>query len=191
VKLPRLSIAKMMIFVVVIALDFAIIRALAAYNPFLPVAVALIGFALQAGVFVRFHSQGRRRAFLTGFLAFGTMAMTTAIWAIVFAPNIGIAHDPSTGETITRIIPGSAMWSLWSGYVEFIATFLGEHLDVAFDLMDILPFLIWSLPQFLIALSGGFLTGLIAGWRNNQPLQASAIPTAVGGRAPAGESFVT
>jgi hypothetical protein len=167
VKLPSVSIAKLMLVVAIVAANLAIGRVLAAGCPVLPVAIALTGFALQAGAFALIRSRGRRRVFLAGLMAFGSMAMMSVIWAMVFAPNVGIAHDPSTGKMITLKIPGSLMWTIWSGYVEFVETSVAEPLRISLDPMGIAAVVIWSLPQFLIALTGGLLTVLIAGrWGN-------------------------
>lgn len=150
-----------MIVVAVIALNFACLRALSAYHPILPVAVALMVFALQVGVLGLYHFKDGRRPFLMGFVAFGTIAMATVLWGLIFAPSIGIACS-NAGKTIKLTIPVSPLWSLWSGYVGFAATFLVKQLAIQLDPMSFLACLIWSLPQFLIALVGGSLTRFIA-----------------------------
>jgi hypothetical protein len=174
VRLPRISIAKLMLLVAIIAANIAIGRVLAAYHPILPVAIALIGLALQAGAIALIRSRGRRRAFLAGFLGFGSMAMISVLWALVFVSNVGIAQDPLTGKMITMKVPGSLMWTIWSGYVEFVDACLAGPLQINLDPLGILVAVIWSLPQFVIALTGGLLAVLIAGRRgdaiaNQQP----------------------
>jgi hypothetical protein len=49
VKLPRISIAKLMLLVAIIAANLAVGRVLGAYHLVLPVAIALTGLAVQAG----------------------------------------------------------------------------------------------------------------------------------------------
>jgi hypothetical protein len=167
VKLPRISIAKLILLVAIIAANLAVGRVLGAYHLVLPIAIALTGLAVQAGAFALIHSRGRRRAFLAGFLVFGSMAMISVIWALVFAPNVSIAQDPSTGKMIAIEIPGSLMWTIWSGYVELVDACLAGHPQIHVDPLGILVAVIWSLPQFLIALTGGLLAMLIAGrWGN-------------------------
>jgi hypothetical protein len=163
VKLPRISIAKLMLLVAIIAANLAVGRVLGAYHLVLPVAIALTGLAVQAGAFALIHSRGRRRAFLAGFLVFGSMAMISVIWALVFTPNVSIAQDPSTGKMITIEIPGSLMWTIWSNYVEFVDACLAGHPQFHLDPLGIQVALIWFLPQFLIGLTGGLLAVLIAG----------------------------
>jgi hypothetical protein len=163
VKLPRISITKLMLLVAIIAANLAVGRVLGAYHLVLPVAIALTGLAVQAGAFALIQSRGRRRAFLAGFLVFGSMAMISVIWALVFTPNVSIAQDPSTGKMITIEIPGSLMWTIWSNYVEFVDACLAGHPQIQLDPLGIQVALIWFVPQFLIALTGGLLAMLIAG----------------------------
>jgi hypothetical protein len=168
VKLPKISIAKLMLLVAIIAANLAVGRVLGAYHLVLPVAIALTGLALQAGALALFRSRGRRRAFLVGFLVFGSVAMISVIWALVFTPNVDITQDPSTGKMITIEIPGSRMWTIWSSYVEFVDACLAGRLQINLDPLGILVAVIWSLPQLLIALTGGLFAVLIAGrWGNN------------------------
>jgi hypothetical protein len=168
VKLPRISITKLMLLVAIIAANLAVGRVLGAYHPILPVAIALIGLALQAGAIALIRSRGRSRAFSAGFLVFASMAMISVIWAFVVTSDVAIGQNPSTGEMITMKVPGSLMWTIWSGYVEFVDACLAGPLQINLDPLGILVAVIWSLPQLLIALTGGLLAVLIAGrWGNN------------------------
>ena len=167
-KLPRLSIAMVMVAVAVVAINLAIARTLSIFNPVLPVSVALTGLALQAGGFILTRSRGRIRTFWIGFLTFGLMAMVSVIWAMVFAPNVGISLDPSTGKVVKLTVPGLLMWTWWSAYFESVFTHLAGHLHFKIEPLGIAAALIWSLPQFLIAVMGGLLCRLAAGrqgWR--------------------------
>jgi hypothetical protein len=100
---------------------------------------------------------------LAGFLLFGSTAMLSAIWALVFASNVGIAHDPSAGKMITIKVPGSLTWTIWSGYVEFVEACLAGPLRINLDPLGILVAVIRSQPQLLIAVARGLLAVLIAG----------------------------
>jgi hypothetical protein len=169
VKLPRLSIAKLMVGVAVVAINLGIARILFSYNPNLPVGMAQTGLALQAAVFLLIFGRGRARAFCAGFLAFGLLAMITFIWGMLFAPNVGLAFDPTTGSTIEHRIPGSFLWSVWSNYFQFLEAYLVEPVDndaVPLGMTTVLTLatkaaLIWSLPQLFFAVVGGLLAHLI------------------------------
>jgi hypothetical protein len=151
VKLPRLSIGNLMVIVVAAAINLAIGRFLGAYIPIMLTAVALTALVFQAASVALVRCRGRTRAFWAGFLAFGLMAMLTVIWAIVFAPKMGIALDPATGETIDVKIPGSLKWYLWASYIKFVEMFLANQLQLSVDPMSAPALRIWSLPQLLIA----------------------------------------
>jgi hypothetical protein len=163
VKLPRLSIAKLMIVVAAIAINFGIARMLFAYHPLVPVGVALIGIALQFAVLILMYGRGRDRAFWAGFLAFGLMAMISFFWGMVAAPNMGI--DIATGGTIKVVstAPGSFLYTMWSRYGMFVGDFLDEQFGLDVDYLGMTAALIWSVPQLLLALVGGLLAHLIAG----------------------------
>jgi hypothetical protein len=169
VKLAHRSVAKLMVVVAVVALNLAIARVLFAYNPVLLVGVVLSGLALQAAGFLLTRSRSRIRPFWLGFLAFGSMAMVTVIWAMVFAPNVGIVHDPNTGKEVMVKLPGSLMWTLWSTYFKSVFTYLAGHLHFNLDPLGVAAALIWSLPQFLIAVIGGWLCRLVAGRHGRRP----------------------
>lgn len=164
-KSVRHSVTTLMMVVAVVAINLAIARGLARFSPLLPIAIAFIALALQAISFILIRHRGKGRAFWLGFLAFGFMAMMSVIWAIVFAPNIGIAQDPTTGETITLKIPGSFLWSLWSSYTDLVDTSLLQPFEIDLDPTGLLAAMIWSFPQFLLAAAGGLVVWLITARR--------------------------
>jgi hypothetical protein len=175
VGFPHRSVATLMVVVAVVAVNLGIARVVFAYNPVLLEGVVLSGLALQAGGLLLARSRGRIRAFWIGFLAFGSMAMATVVWAMVFAPNVGIAHDPITGNEIIINVPGSLMWTLWSGYFRYVLTYVAGHLDVDPEPVGVITALIWSLPQFLVAVVGGLLCRLVAGRRQWRPARSSSM----------------
>jgi hypothetical protein len=80
---------------------------------------------------------------------------------------VSITQDLSTGKLITSTTPGSFMWTLWSGYVEFVDAYLAGPLQINLDPWGILVAVIWFLPQFVVALTGGLLAVLVPGrWGN-------------------------
>jgi hypothetical protein len=165
VKRPRLSISKVMLVVAAVAINLGVGRVVYDFHPQLPVGMALNGFALQAAALILFYRRGQGRAFWAGFLACGLIAMTAFIWGMVFAPNTGIGIDPATGSTMKVTIPGSVLWTFWSGYIEFIQIEVVEKLGYEIDPTGIVAALIWYLPQLFVAMIGGLLADLIIGWR--------------------------
>ncbi len=169
-RIPRLSLAKLMIVVGLAALNLAAIRVLHDYNSEILLGVALAGLALQVALFQFLHSRGRRRAFWAGFLVCGLMAISTFIWAMLFPEVFGLSR---TG--VLHITPGSPLYSVWHGYEGFvferiIRRFLFDpRANLEFDrdsalgnlLIACLRAVVWFLPQLLIALVGGLLASLI------------------------------
>jgi hypothetical protein len=165
VKRPRLSISKVMLVVATAAINLGVGRILYDFHPDLPVGMVLNAFALQAAAVILFYRRGKGRAFWAGFLACGLIAMMAFIWGMVFATNTGIAIDPATGSMMKVTIPGSVLWTFWSGYFEFIQTQVVEKLGYEFDPTGIMAALIWYLPQLFVAMIGGLLAGIIIRWR--------------------------
>ncbi len=162
-KLPRLSIAKGMFSVAVVAVNLAIARALYASSPFLFVSIALPALILEAGGFIVTQTRGPIRIFSTGFVASGFSSLSSVVWAFVFAPSLGIALDPNTGKMITLKIPGSLLWTFWSTYFESTGAFVAGQLHFVIDSLGFTAALIWALPQLLVAMAGGLLCRIACG----------------------------
>ena len=162
-KRPRLSIARLMVLVGVIALNFAIARALFAESYVLLVEVAPIALVLELGVFRLVCGGDQTRGFWAGFVAFGAMAMLSLLWAW-FTPPTG--HRSTPGKTYPSS-PGSAIWNLWDGYFHFAVMNLlplpGSKmiLGIGGEIPVITAVFIFLLPQLLIAVVGGLVTRLI------------------------------
>lgn len=160
----RFSIAKMMAIVGIAALNFAAARILFAHNPYLLIGVALTGLSLQVGLFRLIRSRNRIRMFWVGFVAFGSMAMMSFLWGMVFSPTTRVMN---TGRIIYTSSPGSAMWTLWHSYYEFAVWSLeplpysGQILGIGGEMPVVTIAVISYLPQLLIAAFGGLLTSSI------------------------------
>jgi hypothetical protein len=147
-KRPRTSIAALMTVVAVVALNIGIARALFATLPSLIAGVAPIAALLQIGVYLLIRRRGRARAFWSGFVACGTAALATLLWAFAFR--------------------GSSMSALWSFYAEETAIRI-----IVRDYPQLLRGLAWLptaaaiflVPQLLAAMFGGLLALGIARWR--------------------------
>ena len=61
-KQPRLSVVRLMVVVVAVAINLTVIRILIAFTTMLLMAIALTGLALQAGGVALIQSRRRRRA---------------------------------------------------------------------------------------------------------------------------------
>jgi hypothetical protein len=164
VKLPRLSVAKLMAVVALVDINLAAGRVLCSYDPILLTGLALPWLTLQVGLYRVNRRRGRVRMFWAGFIACGLGAMLSFYWATDFLKGVGRYVEPGTGKVITQVSPGSPMSVVWSRYDEFVNSCL-EHLPAALqiDLDDegVVPAvtlaLVWSLPQLFIAFAAGLL----------------------------------
>jgi hypothetical protein len=167
----RFSIAKMMAIVGLISLNFGAARLLFAHNPYLLTGVVLIGLSLQVGLFRLIRSRHHVRVFWVGFVAFGSMAMVSFLWGVVFCPS-------STGIMINGrkyyppMSPGSTMSTVWGYYYEFATCTLkplpysDQILGVGGEMPVVTIVVVCYLPQLLIAAFGGLLTrSVIRRWR--------------------------
>src|SRR5262245_51179543 len=101
---PRLSLARMMVLVGLLAAHLAAARMLFAYNAVLLIGLMVGTIALQVAVFRLFRSRGRTRAFWAGFLVSGLMVMASFVWATIFPEVLGL----TVGGTLVRT-PGSPL----------------------------------------------------------------------------------
>ena len=195
-KQLRLSVAKLMFAVVIVALNFGAARTLFSYDTEMLIGVALSGLVLQASLFQLLRSRGRKRAFWAGFITCCSMAMMTLIWAMMFPRIIGIGFK--NGATTRIETPGSPLYTIWYSY----ANFFDEHIiaPLLFDprinpgldresvlggaVIVAIRAAIWSLPQLLIAVAGGLLISRIVLRWDKKPadgprlLTASLLPVA-------------
>ncbi len=155
--LPRLSIARLMAVVAAVAVNIAIARAFLAYNAEMLVGTALTGLALQGASICLARGRGRVRAFWTGFTMFGSVTMASFIWAMSYPEVLGITR---TGTLVKR--PGSPLYDAWMGYGRLVFDLIGPLLsDPRIDLdpdspaLVVARALVWSLPQWFVALVGG------------------------------------
>ncbi len=190
-KPPRLSIAKLMVVVVIVAINFGAARILFSYNTEMLIGVALSGIVLQLGLYQLLRSRGRGRAFWAGFITCGLMATMSFVWAILFPEVIGIDFD-NNGSMATVRTPGSPLYTAWFGYAEFVSDhIIGPILEshsmnsrINFDsylggaLLVSIRVVVRFVPQLLIALVGGLLTSLIVRRWGKKPADAPNLPAA-------------
>jgi hypothetical protein len=173
VKPLRLSIFKMMAAVGLIAVNLAAIRAAYLTNELLLIGIAPAAIALQFGLFVLLRSRGSVRAFWAGFLAFGSVAMLFFFLAMSHPRTVGIGRT-SNGTFVRVETPGSPLWNVLEGYTSFVSnsimhlpfvTGILESLETSGEMPavgEVIPAVIYLIPQLLIALTGGFLALTIA-----------------------------
>jgi hypothetical protein len=140
---PRMTIARLMCAIMIIALNAGLIRAFFVQEMFY--GVILMFFAMQVGLFRLLRSRGRARRFWVGFELAGIAMVLALFWAEFF--------------------PDSALNKGVSAYIEFAMNMVigTPHLPTALDdfLMDhqvLLLVVVCFPPELVVALLGGLLT---------------------------------
>ncbi len=150
-KLPRSSIAMLMGVIGIVALNMAVGRVIYEFLPWRLAGAFLIGVVVQVGLFCLVCSRGRQRlyAFWSGLELGGLLGLTSFLYARV---------------------PDSWVGSLWEAYAVFVDDLLLTHFGFSVlkrgpedPVMLVTVAVCAFLPQFLMALIGGFL-GLSLGW---------------------------
>ena len=145
-KLPRLSISKLMVLVFCLALNCFLLRQVAIYSGSL--ADAIVGVHIMANVLAfgtyRILSHRSKTRFNTGFVGFGFAAVFVYLGFLAMFPY-----------TLTDVIDPLAI--MYSGYFP-----TSSHEDNPLDLALALPFYLMiaaaiTVPQLLLAMLGGWL----------------------------------
>ncbi len=168
-KRPRISIAMLMAFVVVAALNFAVARLLFDFDAEILAAIALSGLTLQLALVQVIRSRHALRAFWAGFIAGLIVTAGLCGWGMFHGRKTTSRFDPSLGKrVVVSPSPGAPMWPGWPSYRRFayqtIVSFPGGRaLMDRYDLTALSVFaVVMFLPQFLVALVTGLLALLIA-----------------------------
>ena len=141
-KRARITIARLMIVVAVIAVDLAAFIAAARYlggdwvRGLPPTALAC-----QIGLLCAILSRGLSRAFWTGFVVFGCAMMATFAWGLCFP------------------LQESAVNDAWESYGEFASNVL--YWGNFYEEEDVAMAVIWTLPQLAAACVGGVFVLLV------------------------------
>jgi hypothetical protein len=146
VNRPRMTIARLMCAIMIIALNAGLIRAFFVQEMFY--GVILMFFAMQVGLFRLLRSRGRARRFWVGFELAGIAMVLALIWAEFF--------------------PDSALNKCVSAYIEFAMNMvIGTPRmppavdDFLMDHQDLLCAALYSLPEFVMASLGGLFALLV------------------------------
>jgi hypothetical protein len=170
-KRPRITIARLMVVVGIIALNAALLRAFFVQEMFSGGILSF--FALQAGLFCLLRSRGRVRRFWAGFEVSGTLAVM-ALFSCEF-------------------FPGSALSRLVMSYTDFIVDLVIFRLPFSTSYLlldahiDCFLAVVYFIPELFTALLGGLLAADLAGRQESRTASASV---ATGrGPEPAGDSI--
>jgi hypothetical protein len=169
VKRPRISIAMLMAFVVLAALNFTVARLLFDFEPEILAAIALSGLTLQLALFQVIRRRHALQAFWAGFIAGLTLMAGLCAWGMFHDRKITSRFDPSLGKRVViSPSPGAPMWPGWPSYRRFayqtIVSFPGgRDLMDRYDLTALSVFAVVMFPpQLLVALVTGLMALLIA-----------------------------
>ncbi len=81
---PRITVFKVVAWLVLLAVNLAVARGLFVYDETLLYGLALMGLSLQVAVYRLFRFRGLTRAFWKGYVAFGLAASASLVWAFEF-----------------------------------------------------------------------------------------------------------
>src|SRR4051812_13353628 len=102
---PRLTIAKLIAVVAVVAVNLGVARALVASGMWFLLATAVTGLAIQIAIVCMVRGRGYSRVFWSGFATCGLAAAVSCVWAMTHNSH----QHPSMA------------YRLWNPYVVFMA----------------------------------------------------------------------
>ena len=153
---PRITLARLMVVVGLIAVEIAVARSLYLLNVELALGLALMGLASQFGLLRAIRDRGSARAFWSGFVVTSLAAMGAFAWGACFEDS-GLFRlwDVYTGlaDEVLAAIPHAP--SFYDGGGNDLA--IGVAAAVA-----------WFLPQFLASIIGGVSVALVARMKARQ-----------------------
>jgi hypothetical protein len=166
VTFKRITIAKTMVIVAIVALNAAIARALWDRNPEVLIGVAITGLAVEWAFFCFMRGHHRSRAFWLGFALLGSVALGSFVVGMS-VPREVVGTAVVAGKI--RYLNVSSLSALWMRY----ATLVSDHLEtwlprfgIGTDLGPVavisIKAVIWSLPQLFLAIVGGSAVWLLS-----------------------------
>jgi hypothetical protein len=167
-RMPRLSIAQLMVLVGVVALNVTLVRAAPDY---VEAGLVLCVFApmalvLQASLLASIRSRGRPRLFCAGFFLFGTMAIVS-LAREAFSPYLVGTGGPTPWEDYYEWAVRSLMRATDSTWILGSEAALKYDYDIAWWTRSIIV----TTPQLAFALAGGVLCSLIARKKRTPPAE--------------------
>jgi hypothetical protein len=169
VKRPRTSIAMLMVFVVLAALNFLVARLLLDFDAEILAAIAPGGLTLQLALVQVIRRRHALRAFWAGFIAGLIVTAALCAWGMARDRRTISRFDPSLGKrVVVSPSPGAPLWPWWPSYrrlaYQTIVSFPGGR--ALLDRYDLTAFsvlaVVFFLPQLLVALVAGLLALFIA-----------------------------
>jgi hypothetical protein len=166
VKHGRITIAKVMAVVAIVALNVTVARALWDHNPESLIGVAISGLAVEAACLSLVARSRRHRAFWLGFCLLGALAAGSFVSGQSLPPEL-IAVREVGGQV--RYLNVSAISSVWMTYGAFVSVQLESvfvKLGLSTDLSPVavvsIRAVVWSFPQLFLAMVGGACGWLIS-----------------------------
>jgi hypothetical protein len=153
-RMPRLSIAKVMAGIVVVAINIAIGRAMYGSNTMLLFLVAPMGFACQLALLCWAAGPRGPRSFWAGFAASSLLMMPLSVW--IFTSG---AYRQEIG----------ALWMMIASAIVPSAVRDNDR-----HVLGPLFMIAWTLPQLILAMVGGGLLRRLAG-PVSKPARAGSI----------------
>jgi hypothetical protein len=149
VEKPRLTLARLMAVVGVIAVDLAAARALYLRDVELALGLALMGLASQFAFLRAIRRRGRARAFWLGFATTGYAAMALFTWGSCFQDSVVFGWWLSYtlyADGVLALIPSAPRFYGGGGN--------GVAIEIA-------AAFVWFIPQLLTAMVGGLSAALV------------------------------
>jgi hypothetical protein len=157
-----------MAFVVIIAVNLAIGRALLEYDGFILAGIAPSALALQFALVRLIRGRRLSRAFWSGFIAGLLVVATLFLWGMYQGRLSRSRFDPELGQTIVRWRPGTPLWPGWPAYRSYAYQIIlrlphGPDILNSYDATSLsIVAVVFFLPQLLAATAGGLLALFIA-----------------------------
>jgi hypothetical protein len=166
VSLPRISIAKLLVVVAVVALNLAVVRAVRDHDREFSIfcGVPLGAVALTTAFLLLIRSRSSSRAFWAGFLAFSLLALAVYLEASLDPPTYQPSKPGGTGFDMVMTRPGSTMWHVLDRYLSTVFQLLRPYVGDPFDQRTqsvLLRCVVNYLPQGVVAATGGFACWIV------------------------------
>jgi hypothetical protein len=171
VQQPRVSTAKLMGLIAIVALNVAGGRLLLDYDVYILAAIAPPAIAIQLALVRLRYGRNLSRAFWAGFIIAIIFVAALCVWGMVQGRSTKPSFNPMLGKNELLTLPGNPMWPGWISYrryaYETILRIPNGRAILYGDDMTLISMPIFAgvmfLPQLLVALGGGLLALYIAG----------------------------
>jgi hypothetical protein len=189
--LPRFTIAQLLGFVAVVALNAALGRGLFAWNPELLIGIAIPLLVFELAGCCLLGGRRTRRPFWSGFLLFGLVVSASFVLNVL----VPVVYALTSSGTLIKT-SGTPVAVLWYQYGIVASNLLRPVFEGRVSADPYAPdvvlirALVWAVPQLVAALIGGCVAWLMARMVGNRILMRAAQEPAPGvsPRHPSGSS---